>query len=97
MGGWAEGLATLQFGVDGENEDTDRLWSGIASGRIRNLSFGTWIYSKGPAKDPNGNGTMAPHPSGSQAPVFVAQDWEPFEVSAITVPADFQLSFYPQK
>jgi hypothetical protein len=88
-----KGLATLQFGVAGENQDTDQLWSGIASGRIRNLSFGTWIYSKVPAKDPNGNGTMAPHPSGSQAPVFVAQDWEPFEVSAITVPADFSTQF----
>ena len=93
---WADGpkgLATLQFGVAGENENTDRLWSGIASGRIRNLSFGTWIYSKSPAKDMNGNGTMAPHPSGAQAPVFVATDWEPFEVSAITVPADFSTQF----
>jgi hypothetical protein len=89
----AQGMATLQFGVEGENEDTDRLWSGIVSGRIRNLSFGTWVYSKAPAKDQNGNGTMAPHPSGSQAPVFVATDWEPFEVSAITVPADFSTQF----
>ena len=93
---WADGpkgLATLQFGVAGENRDTDQLWSGIASGRIRNLSFGTWISSRVPAKDPNGNGTIAPQPSGSQAPVFVAQDWEPLEVSAITVPADFSTQF----
>ena len=93
---WADGpkgMATLQFGVAGENEDTDRLWSGVASGRIRNLSFGTWVYNKAPAKDPNGNGTMAPHPNGVQAPVFVATDWEPFEVSAITVPADFSTQF----
>lgn len=60
---------------------------------ILNLSFGTWIYTKAPAKDQNGNGTMAPHPSGVQAPVFVATDWEPFEVSAITVPADFSTQF----
>jgi hypothetical protein len=93
---WADGpagKATLQFGVEGENKDTDQLWSGIASGRIRNLSFGTWIYSKQPVKDANGNGTMAPHPSGKQAPVFEATDWEPFEVSAITVPADFSTQF----
>ena len=93
---WADGAAgkaTLQFGVEGENKDTDQLWSGIASGRIRNLSFGTWIYSKQPVKDANGNGTMAPHPSGKQAPVFEATDWEPFEVSAITVPADFSTQF----
>jgi hypothetical protein len=89
----AQGMGTLQFGVEGENEDTDRLWSGIASGRVRNLSFGTWVYAKAPAKDANGNGTMAPHPTGSQAPVLVATDWEPFEVSAITVPADFSTQF----
>jgi len=93
---WADGpkgMATLQFGVEGENEDTDQLWSAIGSGRVRNLSFGTWIYAKAPAKDANGNGTMAPHPSGNQTAVFVATDWEPFEVSAITVPADFSTQF----
>jgi hypothetical protein len=93
---WADGpkgMATLQFGVEGENEDTDRLWSGIASGRVRNLSFGTWIYGRAPVRDQNGNGMTMPHPHGSQAPVLVATDWEPFEVSAVTVPADFTTQF----
>jgi len=93
---WADGprgMATLQFGVEGENEDTDRLWSGISSGRIRNLSFGTTIMSKMPERDAAGNGRTMPHPSGQQAQVFVATDWEPFEISAITVPADFSTQF----
>ena len=93
---WADGpkgMATLQFGVEGENEDTDRLWSGIASGRVRNLSFGTWIYNRQPVRDGAGNGMTMPHPHGSQAPVLAATDWEPFEISAVTVPADFTTQF----
>ena len=33
----AKGMATVQFGVEGENADTDQLWSGIASGRVRTM------------------------------------------------------------
>ena len=93
---WAEGpkgLATLQFGVEGENADTDQLWSGIASGRVRNLSFGSYIYNRQPVKDAQGNGITSPHPDGKLAPVFEATDWEPFEISAVTVPADFTTEF----
>jgi len=93
---WADGgkgMGTLQFGVEGENEDTDRLWSGVASGRVRNLSFGTWIYKRVPVTDAEGNGMTMPHPSGSQAQVYEATDWEPFEVSVETIPADFTTEF----
>jgi hypothetical protein len=94
---WPEGnkgMATLQFGVEGESADTDQLWSGIESGRIRNLSFGTYIYAKQPKMDAGGqNQLMAKHPSGKQAPIFEATDWEPFEISPCTVPADFSTQF----
>ena len=89
----SRGIATLQFGVAGENADTDQLWSGIASGRVRNLSFGTWIYAMSEVMDAQGNGITARHPSGCMAQVFEANDWEPFEVSAVTVPADYTTEF----
>jgi len=88
-----KGLATLQFGVAGENQDTDQLWSGIAS--AHGPQFRTWIYSKcQPRTERKWHDGAAP--SGSQAPVFVAQDWERSRF-AITVRQTFQLSSYPQK
>ena len=83
---WADGpkgMATLKFRPEGQDEDSDRIWSGIQSGIIRNLSFGTWLYDKEPQDSSNG----------VTSNVFVATDWEPFEISAVTVPADFTTTF----
>lgn len=78
-----KGLATLKFRAEGEDPDTDQLWSGIASGVVNNLSFGTWIYSKKPEQASGGIASNS----------FVADDWEPFEISPVTVPADFSTQF----
>jgi hypothetical protein len=85
-----KGLATLKFDDDrrettGASTDgpAEKLFGKIKNGIVRNLSFGTWIYSKEPV-DSNAGGT-----SNS----FVATDWEPFEISPVTVPADFTTTF----
>ena len=83
---WADGpkgMATLKFRPEGQDEDSDRIWSGIQSGIIRNLSFGTWLYAKEPQDASNGETSN----------VFTATDWEPFEISAVSVPADFTTTF----
>lgn len=92
---WAEGskgVATLQFKKSDPNAVTpdpsalqaDQLWSDIRSGIVQNLSFGAWI-NKMEADDPEEDD------DGLQC--FVATDWEPFEISPVTVPADFNTQF----
>jgi hypothetical protein len=83
---WADGpkgMATLKFRPEGQDATSDLVWSGIQSGIIRSLSFGTWLYAKEPQDASNG----------ATSNVFTATDWEPFEISAVNVPADFTTTF----
>jgi hypothetical protein len=83
---WADGpkgMATLKFRPEGQDQNSDLVWSGIQSGIIRSLSFGTWLYAKEPQDASNG----------ATSNVFTATDWEPFEISAVNVPADFTTTF----
>jgi Caudovirus prohead serine protease len=73
------GNATLKF--DGEDDAADELFSKIQSGTVRNLSFGCWINSMELEKEQDGKKS------------YVATDWEPFEISPVTVPADFNTTF----
>ena len=79
---WAKGPAghaTLKF--DEADEDAQQLFGKIQTGTVRNLSFGTWINSMELEKDEDGKKS------------YVATDWEPFEISPVTVPADFNTTF----
>src|SRR6185295_2778599 len=95
---WADGnkgMATLKFyGGAGmpEDDECDQLWGKIQSGIIQNLSFGTWIYKK-EAEKPPGEGTESAKLSADDPDIYVATDWEPFEISPVTVPADFSTEF----
>ena len=83
---WADGqkgMATLQFRPEGEDEDTDQMFSDIQSGVLRNLSFGAWIYDKEPDVVS----------AGATSNTYVATSWEPFELSPIPVAADFTTEF----
>lgn len=82
----SNGKATLQFAKD--DPSADALWNKISGGIIQNLSFGTWIYDMQPCPDPN-----ATDESDNGPQSFVATDWEPFEISPVCVPADFNTSF----
>jgi hypothetical protein len=75
------GMATLKFAQG--DEKCDAAWMKIQQGVVQNLSFGAWIYAKEPEVAGNG-GTNN---------VFVATDWEPFEISIVTVPADAGATF----
>lgn len=92
---WAQGqkgMATIKFDApeDGEEPDDDdpseKMFQGIASGKFRNLSFGTFIY----AKQLESSMTDA---AGNKMDTYVATDWEPYEISQANVPADYTTTF----
>ena len=79
---WAKqtsGQAKLKF--DEADQDAIALFGKIQSATVRNLSFGTWIYSMELEREDDGK------------KFYVATDWEPFEISPVTVPADFNTTF----
>lgn len=90
---WADGTsgkATLRFAKDDPNADA--LWNKVASGIIQNLSFGTWIYDMEP--DATNRTPLDDEEGEADGPQnFVATDWEPFEISPVCVPADFNTAF----
>lgn len=59
-------------------EDLAGLRQDIEDGIVRNVSCGYRVYSF----------TERPKAEGDKYPTFIADDWEPFEVSLVTVPAD---------
>jgi len=77
-----KGMATLKF--DMGSHDGAEMFRKAATGIVRNLSFGTWIYKRKETDE-------TPGPKGET--LFVATDWEPFEVSPVPVPADFSTEF----
>src|SRR5208283_4226574 len=66
-----------------------------SSGILQNLSFGTFVYKREKvdaqtAGMPEGK---APYLNDKEIGMFKATDWEPFEISPCTVPADFNTCF----
>jgi len=87
---WAEGpagKATLQFDLG--DPDGAEMFRKASAGILQNLSFGTWVYRREKVAAQAGIEGAA---SGEIA-AFTATDWEPFEVSPCTVPADFNTCF----
>jgi hypothetical protein len=94
---WADGLsgkATLKFDASNPDDPQDpanRIWGKISTGIIQNLSFGTWIYAM--EQDGDGRTPLDDEEDDDKPDKFVATDWEPFEISPVCVPADFQTQF----
>lgn len=96
---WADGkkgLATLKFDMD--KPEGAEMFRKASTGQLRNLSHGTWIYSreKSSASSPGAQATQEgkpPYSNPNEMGMFTATDWEPFEISPCTVPADFSTQF----
>ena len=58
------------------------IWNDVKGGIIQNLSPGMWIYKK-----------VDTTPKGQERREFTATDWEPFEISLVSVPADAATNF----
>ncbi|MBI3759545.1 MAG: hypothetical protein HY269_07300, partial [Deltaproteobacteria bacterium] len=58
------------------------IWNDVKGGIIQNLSPGMWIYKK-----------VDTTPKGQERREFTATDWEPFEISLVSVPADAETNF----
>jgi hypothetical protein len=100
---WAngdKGMATLQFDLG--DPDGAEMFRKASSGILQNLSFGTFVYKRDKV-DPQTLQTEGPNrsfPEGKppylndkEIGMFKATDWEPFEISPCTVPADFNTAF----
>jgi phage major head subunit gpT-like protein len=69
-----EGRATIQFS---KRAEIDPIFQDVADGVIRNLSVGYWVYSFRETTLPN-----------DAMRSFIAEDWEPGELTLCAVPAD---------
>jgi hypothetical protein len=79
---WAKkstGLATIQFS---KRDAVTSIWNDVKGGIIQNLSPGMWIYKK-----------VDTTPKGQERREFTATDWEPFEISLVSVAADAATNF----
>ncbi|MFT3843355.1 MAG: hypothetical protein QM723_40610 [Myxococcaceae bacterium] len=75
-----KGIAKVQMDDAGNDADADRLFGKIKSGVVRNVSIGYRTYKTEDVTPPGS-------PRGT-VPTFRATDWEPFEISMVTIPAD---------
>lgn len=77
-----EGLATIRFVAEGVDPEADKLFAKIADGIVRNVSVGyrTLKAEKIEAVD-------------NTVPTIRAIDWEPYEVSAVSMGADAGAGF----
>jgi hypothetical protein len=75
-----KGMATLQFDLG--DPDGAEMFRKASAGILQNLSFGTFIYEREKVESQD-----------AEASMFKATDWEPFEISPCTVPADFNTCF----
>ncbi len=93
---WAngeKGMATLQFDMGDENGA--EMFRKASAGILQNLSFGTFVYSREKV-DPQAEGLAdgkPPYLNNKEMGMFKATDWEPFEISPCTIPADFNTAF----
>ena len=88
-----KGMATLQFDLG--DPDGAEMFRKASTGILQNLSFGTWVYKKDKVEAqtegmPEGK---PPYINDKEIGMFKATDWEPFEISPCTVPADFNTCF----
>ena len=88
-----KGMATLQFDLG--DEDGAEMFRKASTGILQNLSFGTFIYQREQVEaqtegTPEGK---PPYLNNKEVGMFKATDWEPFEISPCTVPADFNTCF----
>jgi hypothetical protein len=91
---WAEGdkgLATIQF--DMGSPDGAEMFRKVSSGIVNNLSFGAWIYKREKTEAQTLPEGKPPYSNPDEMATFTATDWEPFEISPVTVPADFSTQF----
>ena len=73
---WIDGTARATLQISPRPELAG-LRADIKAGIIRNVSMGTWIYTK-----------QETTPKGQDRKQFTAVDWEPYEISLTPVPAD---------
>ena len=88
-----KGMATLQFDLG--DPDGAEMFRKASTGILQNLSFGTFIYKREKIEAqtegmPEGK---PPYLNNKEIGMFKATDWEPFEISPCTVPADFNTCF----
>ncbi|MGV3625248.1 MAG: prohead protease/major capsid protein fusion protein [Archangium sp.] len=75
--GLTRGLATVRFAPKGMDPVADTVFEKVAARIVRNISVGYSIHRV----------ELQPADEGA-APVVLITDWEPFELSVVTVPAD---------
>ena len=88
-----KGMATLQFDLG--DPDAAEMFRKASTGILQNLSFGTFIYKR-EKTDMQTEGLpegKPPYLNDQEIGMFKATDWEPFEISPCTVPADFNTCF----
>ena len=88
-----KGMATLQFDLG--DPDGAEMFRKASTGILQNLSFGTFIYKRektNPQNEGMPEGKL-PYLNNKEIGMFKATDWEPFEISPCTVPADFNTCF----
>ncbi|MGD1073906.1 MAG: hypothetical protein ABSB15_27660 [Bryobacteraceae bacterium] len=88
-----KGMATLQFDLG--DEDGAEMFRKASAGILQNLSFGTFVYKR-EKTDLQTEGMpegKPPYINDKEIGMFKAVDWEPFEISPCTVPADFNTCF----
>ena len=88
-----KGMATLQFDLG--DPDGAEMFRKASTGILQNLSFGTFIYKRDKVEaqtegTPEG---QPPYLNDNEIGMFKAVDWEPFEISPCTIPADFNTCF----
>ena len=88
-----KGMATLQFDLG--DPDGAEMFRKASTGILQNLSFGTFIYKreKIDAQTEGMPEGKPPYLNDKEIGMFKATDWEPFEISPCTVPADFNTCF----
>ncbi len=72
-----QGIAQVRFTPEGIDPEADKLFEKIAAGIVRNISVGYRIHRAEKIET-----------AGTKVPTVIARDWEPLEISAVTIPAD---------
>ena len=86
-----KGMATLQFDLGGP--DGAEMFRKASAGILQNLSFGTFVYKREKLQTEGMPEAKPPYLNDKEIGMFKATDWEPFEISPCTVPADFNTCF----
>jgi hypothetical protein len=86
-----KGMATLQFDLG--DADGAEMFRKASTGILQNLSFGTFVYKREKLQTEGMPEGKPPYLNDKEIGMFKATDWEPFEISPCTVPADFNTCF----